>query len=283
MISDAQITMLRLLSKDVAIAIDRAVKAKMQEQRISQGQLLLQTTRLLCSLQSQEQVVEAACQCACQLLHADNAAFVDCSSLDKELYNPVEIGDPRERGQLFEAIVWQKTKNDDDGTAAAADIKSSDDDANERSATSSHTDDDESEHDDGMVEDSTASRSAAAAAFIRSIFNRAPPSPASLRDAWCVFGVTPALRFFITHRTSHITRHSSTASHCPLHTPYQDGVSCSSHRWRQQARCRCRSIMVKEPRDYQTASKAVSVSRALAGTGIYTPSTQNNHVIIIVP
>ena len=45
MISDAQITMLRLLSKDVAIAVDRAVKTRMQEQRISQGQLLLQVTR----------------------------------------------------------------------------------------------------------------------------------------------------------------------------------------------------------------------------------------------
>jgi hypothetical protein len=119
MISDAQIAMLRLLSKDVAIAVDRVVKAKMQEQRISQGQLLLQTTRLLCSLQSQEQIVEAACQCACELLHAESAALVDCGSLSGELYDAVEVGGPRARGQVFEAVVWEKVKERDSSVAAS--------------------------------------------------------------------------------------------------------------------------------------------------------------------
>jgi hypothetical protein len=128
MVSDAQIAMLRLLSKDVAIAVDRAVKAKMQEQRISQGQLLLQTTRLLCSLQSQEQIVEAACQCACELLHADSAALVDCGSLSGELYDAVEIGGPRARGQVFEAVVWEKVKESDSSSAAVSEGGGANDD-----------------------------------------------------------------------------------------------------------------------------------------------------------
>lgn len=119
MISDAQIAMLRLLSKDVAIAVDRAVKSKMQEQRISQGQLLLQTTRLMCSLQSQEQIVEAACQCACELLRADSAALVDCSGLSRDLYEPVNIGGAATRRQVFEAIVWQKVQSDDSSQVAS--------------------------------------------------------------------------------------------------------------------------------------------------------------------
>ena len=196
MISDAQITILRMLSKDVAISIDRAVKAKMQEQRISQGQLLLQTTRLLCSLQSQEQVIEAACQCACQLLHADEASFVDCSSLDAQLYNPVSIVDPSTRGQLFQAFVWQKMKNDNDG-AVAAESTGGDDDANDITAGSdNHADEDV----DDTADDSSPSRSCAAAAFIRSIFNRAPPSPASLQDAWYF-----ALRISCHTSLSHVT------------------------------------------------------------------------------
>lgn len=221
MISDAQITMLRLLSKDVAISIDRAVKAKMQEQRISQGQLLLQTTRVLCSLQSQEQVIEAACQCACQLLHADEASFVDCGSLDGQLYNPVSIGDPSTRGQLFQAYVWQKMQNDND-RAAAAESTGSDDDVNDIiTGSDGHADED----DDETADDSSPSRSSAAAAFIRSIFNRAPPSPASLQDAWYIL-------YFMSHIS--VSRHS------------KDRLSGPSHRRRRQARRRRRRVLVQK-------------------------------------
>jgi hypothetical protein len=128
MIGDAQIAMLRLLSKDVAIAVDRAVKSKMQEQRISQGQLLLQTTRLLCSLQSQEQIVEAACQCACELLHADCATLVDCGSLSGELYEPVTPDCSRASGQMFEAVVWHKVKDDDNSHVSSESPGSDSDD-----------------------------------------------------------------------------------------------------------------------------------------------------------
>jgi hypothetical protein len=186
MISDAQITMLRLLSKDVAIAVDRAVKTRMQEQRISQGQLLLQTTRLLCSLQSHEQIVEAACECACQLLHADSAVFIDCGSLTDELYNPVEIGGPRERGQVFEAFLWQKSANDDQNNAATA--KSCDDDSDDaiNNDGADNLEDLNTMNDDPAFREtsSTIISHTAAASFIQSMFNRAPPPPASLHDAW---------------------------------------------------------------------------------------------------
>jgi hypothetical protein len=204
MISDAQVAMLRLLSKDVAIAVDRAVKAKMQEQRISQGQLLLQTTRLLCSLQSQEQIVEAACQCACELLHADSCTLVDCGGLSGELYDPVEIGGPKARGQVFEAFVWQKVKAEDSDLAVSSSSDGDDLDGGTLAFQLFHffcdfyigqlSDDDDSVakqqtfgDDPDSVDDSAASRQSvvSAAAFIRSIFNRAPPPPSSLRDAWC--------------------------------------------------------------------------------------------------
>ncbi len=218
MISDAQITMLRLLSKDVAIAVDRAVKAKMQEQRISQGQLLLQTTRVLCSLQSQEQVIEAACQCACQLMDADEVVFVDCSSLHAQLYNPVEIGDASTRGQVFQALVWQKMKTEDDGSAAV-DVKDDGDATNVDS--DGDVDDGDAQEEAGDSGDTSARpRPAAAANFIRSIFNRAPPSPASLRDAWycCCDDVMYCVNRHMSHvtrHTSHVTRHTS---HVTRHT-----------------------------------------------------------------
>jgi hypothetical protein len=185
MISDAQITMLRLLSKDVAIAVDRAVKTRMQEQRISQGQLLLQTTRLLCSLQSHEQIVEAACECACELLHADSAVFIDCGSLADELYNPVEIGGPAERGQVFEAFVWQKSANDDQNNAATGNGCNDDsDDAINNDGADTSEDFSIENGDPAFRETSPTISHAAAASFIQSMFNRAPPPPASLREAW---------------------------------------------------------------------------------------------------
>jgi hypothetical protein len=186
MISDAQITMLRLLSKDVAIAVDRAVKTRMQEQRISQGQLLLQTTRLLCSLQSHEQIVEAACECACELLQADSAVFIDCGSLSDELYNPVEIGGPRERGQVFEAFVWQKSANDDQNNAATGNSCNVDSDDAIDNDNADTLLDFNIKNDDPAFRgtSSTIISHAAAASFIQSMFNRAPPPPASLREAW---------------------------------------------------------------------------------------------------
>jgi hypothetical protein len=186
MISDAQITMLRLLSKDVAIAVDRAVKTRMQEQRISQGQLLLQTTRLLCSLQSHEQIVEAACECACELLHADSAVFIDCGSLTEELYNPVEIGGPRERGQVFEAFVWQKSAQDDQNVVATETKYSDDSDDAINNDGAENFEELIIANDDPAFRDTSSPiySHAAAASFIRSIFNRAPPPPASLREAW---------------------------------------------------------------------------------------------------
>jgi hypothetical protein len=199
-------------------------------------------------------------------MDADEVVFVDCSSLHAQLYNPVEIGDASTRGQVFQALVWQKMKTEDDGSAAV-DVKDDGDATNVDS--DGDVDDGDAQEEAGDSGDTSARpRPAAAANFIRSIFNRAPPSPASLRDAW--YCCCDDVMYCVNRHMSHVTRHTS---HVTRHTSHQERFSCSRHRrWQQTRRC-CRRRLVIISEEHQTASTSVSFSRTLARTGMRTPST----------
>ncbi len=101
-------------------------------------------------------------------------------------------GGPRDRGQVFEGFMWQKVKSDanintfsSEGCAAVDDIEDHDEPSSsncvqfEPESDALITPKESSDH-----HLSASMPPASAAAFIRSIFNRAPPPPATLREAW---------------------------------------------------------------------------------------------------
>ncbi len=124
-------------------------------------------------------------------------------------------GGPRERGQVFNSIVWQKVKGDADDDDNAAGVRGGENgiDDDDDDDDDDDVDDDDDDVDDDADADNTHSdasssephpSASAAANFIRAIFNRAPPPPSTLREAWYDKGTRHTSH--VTHHTSHVTR-----------------------------------------------------------------------------